>query len=197
MPTANSVSSSGLSLNKNKNMRTLFCTLVLLAAFTASTDAQTLKNVYVDTEYILDNIPEYKQAQKKIDEISEGWRAEIDKKYAEIDELYRAYQAEQILMPEDVKIKKQAEIEEKEKAVKEYQKQKFGYEGELFQKKQELIKPIQDKIYNEIQKMATEKAWDFVFDKSSGISILFANPKLDKSQDILRAMGYAPSTVKT
>lgn len=174
-------------------MKKLFTTLFLLAAFTIS---YAQKFVYVDTEYILENIPEYKQAQKKIDEISDGWRAEIDKKYKEIDDLYRAYQAEQILMPEDMKIKKQAEIEDKEKAVKEYQKQKFGYEGELFAKKQELVKPIQDKIYNEIQKMATEKVYDFVFDKSSGVSMLFASPKYNKSDDILRAMGYTPSAAK-
>lgn len=174
-------------------MKKLFSTLFLLAAFTF-TYAQ--KFVYVDTEYILENIPEYKQAQKKLDETADAWRAEIDKKYKEIDDLYRAYQAEQILMPEDMKVKKQAEIEAKEKAVKDYQKQKFGYEGELFQKKQELIKPIQDKIYNEIQKMATEKAYDFVFDKSSGVSMLFASPKYNKSDDILRAMGYTPSASK-
>lgn len=174
-------------------MKKLFSTLLLLAAFTF-TYAQ--KFVYVDTEYILENIPEYKQAQKKLDETADAWRAEIDKKYKEIDDLYRAYQAEQILMPEDMKVKKQAEIEAKEKSVKDYQKQKFGYEGELFQKKQELVKPIQDKIYNEIQKMATEKAYDFVFDKSSGVSMLFASPKYNKSDDILRAMGYTPSASK-
>jgi outer membrane protein len=167
------------------------CVLLFVCTFTYAQ-----KFVYVDTEYILDNIPEYKAAQKKLDDVSEGWRAEIDKKYSEIDNLYRAYQAEQILMPEDMKIKKQAEITDKEKAVKDYQKQKFGYEGELFQKKQELVKPIQDKIYNEIQKMASEKAYDFVFDKSSGVSMLFASPKYNKSDDVLRAMGYTPSSVK-
>jgi len=174
-------------------MKKLFTTVVLLSAFLIS---HAQKFVYVDTDYILENIPEYKQAQKKLDEIADGWRAEIDKQYKEIDELYRAYQAEQILMPEDMKVKKQAEIENKEKSVKDYQKQKFGYEGELFQKKQELVKPVQDKIYNEIQKMASEKAYDFVFDKSSGVSMLFASPKYNKSDDILRAMGYNPSSVK-
>jgi outer membrane protein len=99
-------------------------------------------------------------------------------------------------MPEDVRVRKQNEIEQKEKEVKEYQKQKFGYEGELFQKKEELIKPIQDKIYNEIQKMATEKAYDFIFDKANGVSMLYASTKYDKSDDILRAMGYTPPANK-
>ena len=172
-------------------MKKIFTTIVLVGFFAASTFAQRF--VYVDSEYILKNIPEYQQAQKKIDEIAEGWRAEIDKRYSEIEKLYKAYQAEQVLMPEDMKIKKQKEIEEKENAVKEYQKQKFGFEGELFKKKQELIKPIQDKIYNEIQKMATEKSYDFVFDKSGGLVMLFASTRYDKSDDIIKALGYTPS----
>jgi len=172
-------------------MKKLLTTVFFLVTITVISLAQRF--VYVDTEYILDNIPEYKQAQKKLDEIAEGWRAEIDRKYKDIDDMYKAFQAEQILMPEDLRIQKQQEIEQKEKEVKEYQKKKFGYEGELFQKKQELIKPIQDKIYNEIQKMATEKAYDFIFDKSAGLSMLYASSKYDKSDDILRALGYVPA----
>ena len=163
-------------------------------SFTSGVLAQRF--VYVDTDYILNNIPEYKQAQKSLDEIAEGWRAEVDRKYEDIDDLYKAFQAEQILMPEDVRLKKQQEIEQKEKEVKDYQKQKFGYEGELFRKKEELIKPIQDKIYNEIQKMATEKSYDFIFDKAGGVSMLYANSRHDKSDDILRAMGYEPISNK-
>ena len=152
--------------------------------------------VYVDTEYILENIPEYQQAQNELDKIADGWRDEIDRKYKEIDELYRAYQAEQVLLPEEMKVQKQNEIENKEKNVKEYQKRKFGYQGELFRKKQELIKPVQDKVYNEIQKLASEKSYDFVFDKSSGVAMLFASPKYDKSDDILKALGYNPLTTE-
>lgn len=145
--------------------------------------------VYVDTEYILERLPEYKKAQEQIDQLAESWRKEIDEKYKEIDRLYRIYQAEQVLLTEEMKIQRQKEIEEKEKAVRELQKKRFGYEGELFRKKQELIKPIQDKIYKEIQKMATEKAYDFVFDKSGGLSMLFATPKYDRSDEILKALG--------
>jgi len=165
--------------------------LTSLAIILVSTFAFSQRFVYVDTDYILENIPEYQQAQKQLDEIAEGWRGEISRQYQEIDELYRAYQAEQVLLTEDVKIQKQKEIENKEKAVKEYQKQKFGYEGEMFQKKQELIKPIQDDIYNEIQKMAKEKDYDFIFDKSSGVTMLFSNKRYDRSDAILEAMGYS------
>lgn len=171
-------------------------TLTLLCAFFMSGFLYAQRFAYVDTDYILDNIPEYANAQKKIDNIAEDWRKEIDKKYKEIDELYKAYQAEQVLMPEEMKIEKQNEIERKEEEVKELQKRKFGYEGELFQQKQELVKPIQDKVYNEIQKLATTKSLDFIFDKASGISMLFANPKFNMSDDILKELGYTPVNTK-
>ena len=171
-------------------MKKIIFTLLVAFFFAGQVSAQRF--VYVDTEYILENIPEYNEAQKKIDDLADEWRKEIDRRYAEIEKLYKAYQAEQVLMPEDMKIKKQKEIEQKEQEAKDYQKQKFGFEGELFQKKQELIKPIQDKIYNEIQKMATEKVIDFVFDKASGVSILYANSRYDRSDDILKAMGITP-----
>lgn len=175
-------------------MKKLFLTTVIICSVAAASFAQRF--VYVDSDYILGSIPEYKQAQKQLDDISATWRAEIDKRYKEIDELYRAYQAEQVILPDATKQQKQKEIEDKEKAVKEYQKEKFGFEGELFKKKQELIKPLQDKIYNEIQKMATEKSYDFVFDKaSSSTTMLYTNNKYDKSDDIIAALGYKP--VKT
>jgi len=94
-----------------------------------------------------------------------------------------------VLLTDDMKIQKQKEIEEKEKAAREFQKQKFGFEGDLFKKKQELIKPIQDKIYKEIQKLAEEKSYDFIFDRANGPSMLFATPKYDRSEDILKALG--------
>lgn len=164
--------------------------LLLIATFGIALNMSAQRFVYVDTDYILEQVPEYTTAQAKLNELAEQWRAEIDKRYQEIDDLYKAYQAEQVLLPEETKIQRQQQIEAKEKAVKEYQKQKFGYEGELFVKKQELIKPIQDKIYNEIQKMATEKSYDFVFDKSGGLNMLYANTRYDKSKDIIEALGF-------
>lgn len=169
--------------------------LLISIGFFIAFSAYSQRFVFVDTDYILEQIPEYQQAQKKLDDMAEGWRQEIDNRYKEIDELYKAYQAEQVLLPEETKIQRQKQIEAKEKAVKDYQKEKFGYQGALFQQKQELIKPIQDKIYNEIQKMAQEKSYDFVFDKAGGLNMLFANSRYDKSQDIVEALGY--TIVKT
>lgn len=161
--------------------------VVLLTAFSV----QAQRFAYVDTEYILSKIPEYKQAQTDLDAIASQWKQEIENKYAEIDRLYQKFQAEQYLMDEQTKRRKEEEIIQKEKEVKDYQKQKFGYEGELFEKRQELVKPIQDQVYNAIKDMAESRNYDFIFDKaSSGSSMLFASPRYDKSEDILKELGY-------
>src|SRR5688572_6958742 len=161
---------------------------VVVGMLPASSFAQ--KYCYVDTEYILENITEYKAAQQQLDQLSINWQKEIETKYAFIDKLYKDFQAEQILLTDEMKRKRENEIIQKEKEVKDFQKQKFGFEGELFKKKQELVKPIQDKIYNAIKKMATDQSYAVVFDKSSDLIMLYANPKYDKSDDILNALGY-------
>ena len=169
-------------------MRKLLILTLFLGSFTAVLGQ---KFSFVDTDYILERIPEYQEAQKQLDDIAAQWRAEIDKELGEIDLLYRKFQAEQYLMDEQTRIKKENEIVEKEKIVKEKQKAKFGYEGELFSKRQELIKPIQDKIYTAIVDLAKSRAYDFIFDKASGGAyMLYADPKNDKSDDILKALGY-------
>jgi outer membrane protein len=164
--------------------------ILALSVMLFSTEAFAQKWCYVDTQYILDNIPEYKSAQQQLDQLSVSWQKEVETKYAFIDKLYKDFQAEQILLTDEMKRKRENEIVAKEKEAKEFQKQKFGYEGELFKKKQELVKPIQDKIYNAIKKMATEQSYAAVFDKSSDLIMLYANSKFDKSDDILNAMGY-------
>lgn len=125
-----------------------------------------------------------------MDQLSISWQKEIEAKYSVIDKLYKDYQAEQILLTEEMKRKRETEITNKEKEVKEFQKQKFGYEGELFKKKQELIKPLQDKIYNAVKKIATDQSYAVIFDKSSDLIMLYTNPKYDKSDDVLTALGY-------
>lgn len=148
------------------------------------------KYAYIDSQYILDNISEYKAAQQQLDQLSIAWQKDIEAKYTVIDKLYKDYQAEQILLTEEMRRKREQEITNKEKEVKEFQKQKFGYEGELFKKKQELIKPIQDKIYNAVKKLATDQGYAVIFDKSGDLVMLYTNPKYDKSDDILASMGY-------
>jgi outer membrane protein len=158
--------------------------------------AYAQKYAYVDTDYILSNIPEYKSAQSQIDNLSVQWQKEIETKYGEIDKLYKAFQAEQILLTEDMKKKRETEIITKEKEVKELQKSKFGVDGELFKKRQELVKPIQDKVYNAIKALAEKSTYAVVFDKASGTTMLYTNHKYDKSDLILTNMGYKKGATK-
>jgi outer membrane protein len=163
--------------------------LVFFIAF-AIKPACAQKYAFIDSQYILDNISEYKAAQQQLDQLSISWQKEIEAKYAVIDKLYKDYQAEQILLTEDMKKKRELEITNKEKEVKEFQKSKFGYEGELFKKKQELIKPLQDKIYNAVKKIATDQSYAVIFDKSGDLTMLYTNAKYDKSDEVLASMGY-------
>jgi outer membrane protein len=164
--------------------------LLIAIAFFAASPVFAQKYAYIDSQYILDNISEYKAANQQLDQLSISWQKEIEAKYSIIDKLYKDYQAEQILLTEDMKKKREQEITNKEKEVKEFQKSKFGYEGELFKKKQELVKPLQDKIYNAVKKIATEQSYAVIFDKSGDLIMLYTNPKYDKSDDILSSMGY-------
>ena len=141
------------------------------------------------SKYILDKLPEYKEAQKLLDQFSEQWQQEIDQKQAMMDKMYKDYEAEQVMLSDVLKKKREDELYNKEKELRDLQKKRFGFEGDLFKKRQELIKPIQDRVYNAVQKLATEKQYDFILDKSEGITVIFADPKLDKSADIIRNLG--------
>jgi outer membrane protein len=164
--------------------------ITTVAAITISLGAIAQKYAFVDTEYILANIPEYKSAQSQVDNISVSWQKEIEAKYAEIDKMYKAFQAESILLTEDMKKKRENEIITKEKEAKDLQKQRFGVDGDLYKKRQELVKPVQDKIYNAIKALAVKGTYAVIFDKSSDLSMLYTNPKFDKSDEILLSMGY-------
>ncbi len=164
--------------------------IVLLAALcmmSAASYAQ--KFCYVDMEYILGKIPQYADAQKELDKVSAGFQKDIETKRKAVDDMFKQYQSEQVLMTDQMKQQKMKDIESAEKEVKDLQKKKFGPDGELFQKRKELIKPIQDKVYDEITKYAQAKSYDFILDKSSGPSMLYANEKFNKSDDILFNMG--------
>lgn len=143
----------------------------------------------IDTRYILDKMPEYSTAQKQLDDIAAGWQKEIDNKQATLDKMYREYDAEDVMLSEELKKKRQDQLFILEKELRDLQRQRFGFEGDLFKKRQELIKPVQDKVYNAVQKIATQRGYDFVLDKSEGITVIFADPKLDKSDDILKELG--------
>jgi outer membrane protein len=163
------------------------CLIVFLIVASVSVYAQ--RYAVIDTKYILNKLPEYKDADKKLQQISEQWQKDIDDKQAELNRMYKNYDAEQFMLSDELKKKRETELFNKEKEVRELQKKRFGYEGDLFKERQKLIKPVQDKVYNAIQKMAVAKAYDFILDKSEGITVIFADPKLDKSDDVLRDLG--------
>ncbi|MEO5674422.1 MAG: OmpH family outer membrane protein [Chitinophagales bacterium] len=175
-------------------MKNIFV-LLIIGALSFSAHAQ--KVAYVDIDYVLKNVPDYNDAQKQLDGIAAAWQKEVDQKYAEIDKLYKQYQAEQVLLTEELKQQRQKEIQDKEKAAKDMQKQRFGYQGDLFSKRQELVQPVQDKVYDAIQKIATTKSYDFVLDKSSGSVVLYSNTKLNISDQVLQSMGITPKTQKS
>ncbi|MDP1803443.1 MAG: OmpH family outer membrane protein [Bacteroidota bacterium] len=164
--------------------------LVILSGFAMAQSSGTAKFGYVDTDYILSQIPEYKAAQSELDKTSVQWQKEIETKYSEIDKLYKAYQADAILLTDEMKKKRENEIVNKEKEAKDLQKSRFGVDGELFKKRQELVKPIQDKVYNAIKAVAEKSGLGFILDKSGQVSILYANSKYDKSDDVLVFLGY-------
>jgi outer membrane protein len=166
--------------------------LALFAVIALTFSASAQKFAFVDSEYILENIPEYKSAQQQLDRISLQWQKEIEAKFAEIDKMYKDFQAESVLLSDDMKRKREEEIIDKEKAAKELQKQRFGKGGDLLKRRQELIKPIQDKVYNAIKEIATTKNYAAVFDKSSDLTILYTNPKFEISDQVLEQMGYSP-----
>ena len=167
-----------------KKLLFLACSLFVFALM-----ANAQRYAIVDTKYILEKMPDYKDAQKKLDQVSEQWQKEIEVKQAELDRMYKDFDAEQVMLSETLKKKRQDEIFIKEKETRELQRKRFGFEGDLFKKRQELVKPVQDKVYNAIQKIAVAKQYDFILDKSEGITVIFADPKLDKSEDVLRELG--------
>lgn len=167
-------------------MKKLFFAAVLVL-FASAMQAQ--KYAIIDTRYILDKMDEYTTAQKQLDDIAADWQKEIDQKQAALDRMYKDYEAEQVMLSEDLRKKREDQLFVKEKELRDLQRQRFGFEGDLFKKRQELIKPIQDKVFNAVQKLSVQRGYDFVLDKSEGITIIFADPKLDKSEDVLRELG--------
>ena len=147
------------------------------------------KYAVVDTRYILDKMPEYRTAQQQLDVMAATWQKQIDSMQSSLDRLYREFDAEQVMLTAELKKRKEDQLFNKEKELRDLQRKRFGFEGDLFRKIQELVKPVQDKVYNAIQKLAASRGYDFVLDKSEGITIIFADPKLDKSEEVLRELG--------
>jgi len=158
--------------------------LALFLAFVVLSNAQ--RYAVIDSKYILEKLPDYKTSQTKLDLTSVQWQLEIEKKQTELDKMYKDYDAEQVMLSNELRKKREDELFNREKEVRDLQKKRFGFEGDLFKMRQQLIKPIQDRVYVAIQKLAIERSYDFILDKSEGITVIFADPKLDKSDEVLK-----------
>ncbi len=176
--------------------RTLFPLVLCFFFLLLGTSGQAQRYAYVDTEYILNNIPEYEKAQKKLDEIAQQWQKEIEQKYEAIDKLYRSLQAEEVLLTKEMKKKREQEIMEKEREARELQKQRFGKNGDLYKKRKELVEPIQDRIYTAIKDLAESRNYTIIFDTSNRSSVLYTDDKYDKSDDILKKLGIEPGAAQ-
>ena len=155
------------------------------AALVLTFCANAQKIAIVDINQVLNSLTDYKKAQDDLDKIAQKWRGEIAQQQDIIKGLYSKYQAEQVLLNESQRKQREDEIMNKEKEVREAQRVKFGSEGELFKRRQELVKPIQDKVYSAIERFANEKGYDLILDKSSSAGLIFANPTYDKTSQVV------------
>jgi outer membrane protein len=174
-----------LKFDVMKKIGVLICLLVMTSAM-----AVAQKYAFVDSEYIRKNIPAFTTAQEQLDKLSAQWEKEIADGYAVVEQMYKSYQNDAVLLSQDMKTKREEAIIAKEKEMKELQNKYFGMEGDLFKKREELVKPIQDEIIKAIKEMAVEGSYAVIFDTAAGGNILFANPKFDLSDQVLEKLGY-------
>lgn len=161
----------------------IFCGLFLSCAFGFGQ-----KFGYINSELILKKMPDYQKAEEELDKLSQKWQQEIQEMKKEVDKMKADYQAEEVLLTEEMKKERLAAIAEKEKALKEYQKKMFGFEGMIFLKRQELIKPVQDKVYEAVEKVAKEKQLQIIFDKAADLVMIYTNPVHDYTDYVLEKL---------
>lgn len=174
------------SLSQKSSARYLIVLLLLSLSF-GGVNAQ--KFAFVDTEYILNRVPAYEVAQEQLNQASDKWQKEVETMYQEVSELYKKYQSENVFLSNEMKVKREEEIVDKEKQAKLLQQKYFGPEGELFKKREMLIKPIQDEIYSAISVISEEESYAAVFDKAANVGVIFVDSKHDISDDVLKQMG--------
>jgi len=168
------------------NLRKWTLALLVLGGLSISATAQRI--AYVDVNKILESIDEYQEAQRQLDQLAATWRQEIAQEYDKIKSMYNRYQAEQVLLSDEARRQREDEIMVQEKEVRELQKARFGPEGALFDRRQDLVRPIQERVYQAIEEYANERGYDFIFDRSGAAGMIFSNPQYDKTEDILRSL---------
>ena len=169
-------------------MKRIALTVIAVVACAMASYAQ--KFALVDMEYILKNVPSYEMANEQLNQVSQRWQREVDDLAKEAEAMYKNYQSEMVFLTEEKKKKKESEIVAKEKEATELRYKYFGPQGELYKKRQALIKPIQDEVYNAVKKVSEERGYSVIFDRASSESIIFASPRIDVSNEVLAKMGY-------
>ncbi|MCM1290553.1 MAG: OmpH family outer membrane protein [Prevotella sp.] len=170
-------------------MKKLIFSLIAVIACSFAVSAQ--KFALVDMEYILRNVPAYEMANEQLNQVSQRWEKEVNELSKEAETMYKNYEADQVFLTDDQKKKRQEEIITKEKEVTDTRYKYFGPEGELYKKRQSLMKPIQEDVYNAVKAVAEEKGYQAIFDRASSQSIVFASPRIDISNDVLAKLGYS------
>lgn len=170
-------------------MKKLFLLFALFTAFATSSYSQ--KFALIDMEYILKNISSYETANQQLDAVSKKWQAELETAQQQVQNMYKTYQSELVFLSAEQKTKKENEIVEKEKSVQELKRKYFGAEGELFKRREALIKPIQDDIYAAVKEISDAKGYQLVIDRASASSVIFASPRIDISNEVLAKLGYS------
>ena len=170
-------------------MKRIFLIFGLFMAFASVGYAQ--KFALIDMDYILKNISTYETANEQLEVISKRWQAEVEKAQQEVQNMYKTYQSEQVFLTAEQKTKRENAIVEKEKSVQELKRKYFGPEGELFKKREALVKPIQDEIYNAVKDISNTKGYQLILDRASASSVIFASPKIDISNEVLAKLGYS------
>jgi outer membrane protein len=179
----------GFLFNKKfTDMKKIVLTIATIFGLIVFANAQ--KFAFIDTEYIMENIPAYTAAQDQLDQLSSQYQKELESMHAEVEQMYKDYQAESVLLSEDMKRKREDVIISKEKDYKQLQAKYFGPSGDLYKKRQGLVKPIQDDIFNAVQEISNDGGYAVIFDKASGTTLFFTNPRYDLSDQVLQKLGY-------
>ena len=165
--------------------------LTAIVALSAFAGASAQKFAMVDMDYILKNVPAYERANEQLNQVSKKWEGEIDAILKEVESAYKKYQSEAVFLSDAQKTKTEESIMQKEKQASDLKKKYFGQEGELFKKRQSLMAPIQDEIYNAVKDICDQHGYQLVLDRASGGSIIYASPKIDISDEVLQKLGYA------
>jgi len=169
-------------------MKKVILSLMLVVA---AMSANAQKFALVDMQYILQNIPAYERANEQLNQVSKKWEGEIDALLTEVETMYKKYQSESVFLSDAQKTKTEEAIMAKEKQASDLKKKYFGNDGELYKKRQSLMSPIQDEIYNAVKDISDQKGYQLILDRASGGNIIFASPKIDISDEVLQKLGYA------